>query len=805
MKTHVFVFSALLLSLFPLRVTAAVGAKSLQAPDFTKGEGIPANARHDWNLGPTGLRGWMYCDKMVTSDARQIQITRVDPGSPADGVIAVGDVLLGVGGKGFASDPRTELGQAISRAESEVGGGLLSLTRWRVGKTEEVRVKLPILGSYAETAPYGCNKSSRIYKQGIGELAARAATSDYPRKQNPITRSLNALALLSSGDAAHLPLVKREAEWAAGFSSDGFATWYYGYTILFLAEYVMATGDQSVMPGLRRLSLEAAKGQSAVGSWGHKFARPDGLLHGYGMMNSPGVPLTIGLLMARKAGIDDPELSRAITLSARLIRFYTGKGAVPYGDHHPWTQTHEDNGKCGMATVLFDLLEEPAPAEFFSRMSTASHGAERDGGHTGNFFNLLWSLPAISRSGPHATGGWMREFGGWYFDLARRWDGSFVHQGPPEPDNDKYAGWDCTGAYLLAYSLPHRKLLLTGRKPSIIPQAGPTAVEGLLVDGRGWSNKDRVSSWRKLGEADLLQRLASWSPVVRERAAKELASRPNPPLPALIALLASPRIDARLGACQAFEELKSAAAPAVPKLQETLDHPDLWLRVKAADALAAIGPAAMPAVPRLLERLARGPTPDDPRGMEQRFLCFSVFGGMLGKSLDGVDRDLLRKAVVLGLRNEDGRARGDVGLVYQKLSFDEIRPLLPAIRDAVVKPAPSGEMFADGIRLKGCEIFAKHRIRDGMEMTFQLFDLDRWGKGPRIKRCLEILRMYGSAAKPLLPRLREVEKQLAVHAESKSLQPCLEQIRSLILEIEDSTAVVELRDIHGAPAPASNP
>ena len=271
-------------------------------------------------------------------------------------------------------------------------------------------------------------------------------------------RSLNALALLASGDPAYLPLVKKEAQWAAGFSSDAMQTWYYGYVMMFLAEYVLATGDESVMPGLRRLALEAAKGQSAVGSWGHGFARPDGRLGGYGMMNSPGVPLTISLVLAREAGVNDPEVARAIERSARLLRFYIGKGAIPYGDHHPWIETHEDNGKCGMAAVLFNLLGEAKGAEFFSRMSLASHGPERDSGHTGNFFNILWAMPGVAQSGPHATGAWMKEFGAWYYDLARRWDGSFPHQGPPEPDNDSYAGWDCTGAYLLAYAMPLKKI-----------------------------------------------------------------------------------------------------------------------------------------------------------------------------------------------------------------------------------------------------------------------------------------------------------------------------------------------------------
>jgi S1-C subfamily serine protease len=64
-------------------------------PDFTKGEPIPEGATHDWNLGPTGARGWIYSNKLETSQARQIMVTKVDPGSPADGILRPGDVILG--------------------------------------------------------------------------------------------------------------------------------------------------------------------------------------------------------------------------------------------------------------------------------------------------------------------------------------------------------------------------------------------------------------------------------------------------------------------------------------------------------------------------------------------------------------------------------------------------------------------------------------------------------------------------------------------------------------------------------------
>ena len=196
--------------LFP----AAAFAKDPPAtpPDFTRGGVIPQNANHDWNLGATGLRGWMHCDKLVTSDARQIAITKVEANSPSEGLLAVGDVILGVGGKPFSFDPRTELGNALTAAEAETGEGKLALTRWRKGKTEEVVLMLPVLGSYSATAPFDCPKSKRILEEGCRALATRMAGPDYLKgpSDEPITRSLNALALLASGNESYLPLVKKD-------------------------------------------------------------------------------------------------------------------------------------------------------------------------------------------------------------------------------------------------------------------------------------------------------------------------------------------------------------------------------------------------------------------------------------------------------------------------------------------------------------------------------------------------------------------------------------------------------------------
>ncbi len=789
----------------------AMAAKQIRSkvPDFTKGGTIPAGAAHDWNLGATGARGWIYCDNLVTRDARQIAITKVDEGSPADGVLKVGDVLLGVGGQAFSHDPRTEFGKALTAAESESGGGKLKLARWRAGRTEDVVIKLTVLGSYSSNAPYDCGKSKRILELGCKALAARMAAPNYSEEpnQDPITRSLNALALLACGNPDYLPLVKKEALWASEFSSDSMQTWHYGYVMMLLSEYLMATGDESVMPGLKRLALEAAKGQSAVGSWGHGFAVPGGRLGGYGMMNSPGLPLTISLVMARAAGVKEPAVDRAIELSARLLRFYIGKGAIPYGDHHPWIESHDDNGKCGMAAVLFNLLDDPKGAEFFSRMSIASHGPERDCGHTGNFFNILWSLPGVAQSGPNATGAWMQEFGTWYFDLARRWDGAFPHQGPPEFENDSFEGWDSTGGYLLAYAMPLKKIYLTGKRKGVAPQLDPVAAQSLIQDGRGWNNKDKESVYDNVNPDQLIERLGSWSPVVRERAAMALARRKDAAVPPLLKLLDSPDLESRYGACQALAALGERAEPAIDALRQSLASKDLWLRIKAADALASIGAPAMRTVPDLLQLLAKVGPENDPRGMQQRYLCFALFDsggeqgdGMLSHSLDQVDRAALYKAVIAGLKNQDGRARGAIGSVYRNLTSEEIKPLMPAIYQAVIEPAPSGEMFADTIRVEGLRILAKHRIKEGLAACVAYTrNQNPWDSQERTPELMKILLSYGAHAKAVVPELNRIanyfEKEEPDFPEELMVMKakCVREAISAIEASKDSPGLTPIR------------
>ena len=781
--------------------TAYAAKKSeTQVLDFTAGAAAPEKNSHDWTLGPTGLRGWMFTEKMETADARQIFVTRVDKGSPADGIVAVGDVILGTDGKVFANDARIAFAKAITAAEAS--DGKLRLLRWRDGKQDSIEVKIAALGNYSATAPFDCPKSAKIFERGCNAIAVKLKSTEGNKRGNPIERSLNALALLASGKPEYLPLIREEAKWAADFSAvkNGMPSWWYGYVTMFLGEYELATNDPETLPGLKRLALEIAKGQSGVGTWGHGFAEPSGRLSGYGAMNQPGLSLTIGMILARKAGVKDPALDAAIVKSAKFLAFYIGKGCIPYGDHHPWMETHDDNGKCGEGAVMFDLLEISRGAEFFSRMTTASYGGERDEGHTGNFFNMLWAMPGVARSGPQATGAWMKEFA-WYFDLARRWDGTFVYQGEPmNVEDNKYKDWDSTGAYLLAYAMPLKKIFLTGKKPSAAPQVSANEAHNIVEDGRDWSPAKKAFGYETRSDEQLFSGLTNWSPIVRERSAQELAKRGGDPVPKLLKLLAGKDSNGRIGACFAFSALGKSAAAAVPALKQVLWDDDLWLRIQASRALANIGDAGKSAAPDLLKLLATK-NPNDPRGLVQRYVTFSLFypgnvldvHGMLSHSLDGIDRRLLYPAVEAALQNEDGRSREAVETVYKNLTFDEIKPLLPAIYRAIVEPAPSGEMFADGIRIHGLELLAKYRIAEGIPLCMKLAEPERWGESRRIGQLLKILASYGAAAKTQIPELRKLEATLSAPRANGKDQ--IEEIRKAIEKIESSTDTAPLRSL----------
>ncbi|MEM8712350.1 MAG: acetylesterase, partial [Planctomycetota bacterium] len=124
---------------------------------------------------------------------------------------------------------------------------------------------------------------------------------------------------------------------------------------------------------------------------------------------------------------------------------------------------------------------------------------------------------------------------------------------------------------------------------------------------------------------------------------------------------------------------------------------------------------------------------------------FDRRGGMLRTSLETVDTDALHRAIRAGLLNEDGRARSAVGNIYEALPFDSLKPLLPAIHEATMKPSPSGIMFADGVRMAGLRLLAKHNIKEGIAACVHYVRYQKpHASEKRTPEVLEILMGYGA-------------------------------------------------------------
>lgn len=728
-----------------------------EIPDLTK-DG-KKNDRHDWNLGPTGARGWMWGMALRTDFARQILITKVDPGSPADGVLKVNDVIVGINGKKFESDARIAFGNAITEAEKKENHGTLKLLRWRDGKTKDVTLKLKVMGSYGPLSPTNCDKTARIMEDACRYIEKNGIGRD-------ITGHVNALGLLASGDDKYLPMVRDYARSLKVKDAYSMSSWRMGYMNIFLSEYYLLTKDEEVLPKIREMALYLAGGQSLVGTWGHNNAREGGILLGYGAMCQPSLSCAVSLILNQKCGIDDPVVGEAIRKSEIFFSSFVNKGNIPYGDHSP-REVHDSNGRSSLAVIFFDLLGNPEAYQFFARMTVASY-SQREEGHTGNFWSYAWGPLGAMRAGPEAAAAFM-EKQQWFYDLERQWNGGFTYQGGANMIGSEHTtpGWDTTGARLLTYAMSLRKLEITGRGLKLEKALTGQALADTMIAGEGYNVWHRnglikTDSFDSLPDEELLKRLNTWSMPMRIRAAKSLAKKPTNHVPTLMKMLDIMDREIILGGIYGLEYQGPKAEPAIDGLVALLTHEDEWIRFRAGCALCAIGePAREKAVPVLLKS-ATTTMADDPREMNQRYVAFVLWGdgyngsprGLLRRDMKAVDQKLLIPAIRRLIRNQDGLVRNFVANGMNKMSFEQLAPLWDDIAWGVENASPSGIMFNAEIRETGMKLLAKYNFKETVPVTAKyVLSMKPHGSQARIFRIMEVLKSFGTEAKSALPSL----------------------------------------------------
>lgn len=762
------------------RVLIDTGSRPL---DLTR-TGKAGNTR-DWRLGPIGANGWCFSkttNNGATSKARQIIITAIDDDGPAAGKLAVGDVILGIGDKLFASDARKALAAAIDEAEAEENGGRLTLNVWREGKTSKITVTLPVMGRYSPTTPFNCPKTDRIIDNACRYIKENQQTLLEPNWLGYI----NGLGLLATGREDVMPMVRELAHAACIPDGEalsvekhvGMQCWDWSYRTLFLCEYYLRTKDEIVWPSINELATKIALGQSGAGTWGHTYAARQntgfyhGPLGGYGAINQQGLTLMIVLPLAQKCGVNNKEVKDAIRRGDEFFSYFIGKGTIPYGDHGAKNYWYDDNGKSGAAAIYFDLMGNREGMRFFSDMVLGSAPSGREAGHTGHFWSRLWGGVGAARGGDRSLQVFFQQIGP-LFTLERQPDGRFVFQnnvGENGPKGDPKTKWDSTGARLLQLCIPRRVLYITGKDTARQTHLNDERIEQILHAGKLDYDSDARS---RLTVDQILQLLHDPLPPTRSIGARALAEQNLNIADQLIALLDSDNRYARYGAAEALCKAGFASKEAADKLIRMMqEDEDIFFRRYAIDALInrderrGLLTVAKPAIPVLL-RMAVEHSPNDPRGVLQQHVARALFyrgnaqprRGLLYKyGLESADASLLMPAIKDILTNQNGGTRSLTGWVYPHLTPAQIDQLWSDLYASSRYIAPSGIMFSAGIRAAALQTMADYHIKEGLDLAVWHIGHNRGHGSVRVEEALQVIEQYGAHAKRILP---ELEKRYA--------------------------------------------
>lgn len=389
-----------------------------------------------------------------------MRISHIEEGSPAAATeqLRAGQIIESINGQALADiDPRIQLGAILAAAEASDG-----VVRFAIkGQTEDVTVKIPVIGAYSETWPLDCPKSNKIVRNFAEYLSQPGA--------NPGFGGIGMLFLLSTGDDQDLEPVKK---WARSIADKPHTyAWYLGYGGIPLCEYYLRTGDSEVRPGIQKWVDNAVKGQY-LDAWAGRGGVPS-VTYGMGHLNAGGTAVLTFLLLAKECGAEVPDHA----LQGALVHFYrySGRGLNPYGDGRPEVG-FVDNGKNG--NLAFAMA---AAAALTPDGENSVYAAARDTcamtsfyttsfmlhGHTGGGIGESWRSPAMGLMHDKRPKQY-REFMDnrkWHYDLSRRWNGSFGILGGAGYDGPKWNGaWGT--AYALTYTIPRKTLRISGAPPT---------------------------------------------------------------------------------------------------------------------------------------------------------------------------------------------------------------------------------------------------------------------------------------------------------------------------------------------------
>jgi hypothetical protein len=419
---------------------------------YPKDEGRGAGNWRIRYFGPVGIGIDLVRPGMT------MKIWNVEKGSPADktGKLKNGQIIDSINGVVLKDiDPRVILGDIITEAEAT--DGKINL---QIKGEGNVLVEIPVMGAYSDTWPVDCEKSDKIVRN-LADLIAQ--------EKEPSWGSV--LFMLSTGEEKDLQVVKR---WMRGIETIGGMNWEKGYKGIGLCEYYLRTGDQSVLPVIKKMT-EELKGYMYNGGWSGR-GQPANFEYstGTGHVHASGMHCLTFILMARLCGVEVDEYM----LSESLTQFYRfgGRGNVAYGNGPP-EGGYRDNGKTSGLAVAMAVAAQLTPEGEDSVYAKARDNSAMKAFYATNWFHAAHTGGGMGEIWHHGAMALMREkrptqyrsyhdTRRWVMDLSRRHDGSIAIEGMDDQYNrsltDATAGRAWGTYFALTYTYPRKALQIWG-------------------------------------------------------------------------------------------------------------------------------------------------------------------------------------------------------------------------------------------------------------------------------------------------------------------------------------------------------
>ncbi|NWK56545.1 hypothetical protein HW115_13065 [Verrucomicrobiaceae bacterium N1E253] len=430
------------------------------------------------NLGITGARA-----KILLDAPKEFEVAYVFDGTPAAGKLKTGDRIVGVRGKVFSKPhkfgygvdffgyegPMMEMGNALEDAQGN-HKGVLKLDVVRDGKRVEVELSLgQRYGALSKTYPYNCAKTDKM----LGEMYAYLVSKqkeDGSWHGRPHINAFAALALLGSGEKAHMESVGKAVRYCAQVTDDtiayrGLDCWKYSLYGVLLAEYYLLTREQWVLKELDEINRWLHKAQMKNGGWGHRPAdRPGG--NGYGAINVITMQAKMAWALMMRCGLKvDQEKYKAA--HAFVDRGTNGIGYVWYKDGGKQNPKYADMGRTG-ASAIAHYLSPLGGKEYadFARLNAScigNHPVTFPDTHGSPLLGMAWTAlgalpdPEMFRK--------LMDYNRWHFALAQCPDGTFYYQ--PNRDNNAQdfsaaPRLSATATNALILSVKYKRLQMTG-------------------------------------------------------------------------------------------------------------------------------------------------------------------------------------------------------------------------------------------------------------------------------------------------------------------------------------------------------